>query len=61
MLDRYQAWVKNGLRDTGKSAKGLADALRVAPARVSEIIKGARKVQLSEVPKIAAYLGLPLI
>lgn len=57
-MDKYQTWVRNGLTRTGKTAKGLADALGVAPARVTEITKGLRKVKLSEIGKIAAYLDL---
>lgn len=58
MLDKYQAWVRNGLDTTGKSAVGLAKVLGIAPARITEITKGTRKVQLAEVPKKAFYLGL---
>lgn len=58
-MDKYQSWVRTGLLKSGKSAKGLALALGIAPARVTEITKGDRKVKATEVAKIAAYLELP--
>lgn len=58
-MDKYQAWVRDGLQKAGKSAKGLAATLGVAPARITEITTGKRRVQLAEVAKIAAYLELP--
>lgn len=59
-MDKYQTWVRAGLQKSqNKSAKGLAQALGVAPARITEITKGVRKVKATEVPKIAAYLELP--
>ncbi len=42
----------------GKTGQGLADALGVNKARVSEIVAGRRGVKAVEVPVIAAYLGM---
>lgn len=36
----------------------VARKLCVAPARIAEIKRGARKIQPDEMPKLAAYLGL---
>ena len=51
-------WIESRLKDIGKSKSGLADLLGVSPARVTEILKGERKIQLSELPAIARYLGV---
>ena len=42
-----------------KNKSGLARALNVDPARVSDIIKGRRRVQPHEYSTIAAYLRMP--
>lgn len=47
------------LKDKGKSKSGLAEVLGVAPARITEIIAGTRKISTYELPKIAKYLELP--
>lgn len=58
-MDKFQKWVRSGLQQPGKTAKGLAAALGVAPARVTEITKGDRKVKATEITRIALYLELP--
>jgi transcriptional regulator with XRE-family HTH domain len=55
----YEQWLRNGLKQPGKSNVGLAKALGINPSGVSRMLKGERKLQLSEVEKAAAYLGLP--
>lgn len=38
--------------------KSLSDHLRIAPARVTEVLKGERRIQQSEMPAVAKWLGL---
>lgn len=59
IMDKFQKWVRTGLQQPGKTAKGLASFLGVAPARITEITKGERKVKATEIAKIAVYLELP--
>ena len=54
----YREWLKNGLRQPGKSNVGLARALGIDGSGVSRLLKGDRKLKLEEVPKAAAYLGI---
>ena len=54
-------WIKNRirvLRATGKTQSGLAAALGIDPSRVTEIIKGGRKIKSAEVAPLAAYLEM---
>lgn len=54
-------WLSDMLRDTpGKSKSGLAKHLGVAPARVTEIIKGERKVKSDELTGMSEYLHIPI-
>ena len=47
------------MKPQGKSKKGLADALKLWPARITEIIAGRRELSPAEVLGIAHYLELP--
>jgi SOS-response transcriptional repressor LexA len=38
--------------------KSLSDHLRIAPARVTEVLKGERRIQQDEMPKVAEWLGM---
>jgi SOS-response transcriptional repressor LexA len=58
-LDRYQRWIAEGLKRPNKSQMGLAAALGITQPRVSEIIRGKRKVKSTEIPQAASYLGMP--
>lgn len=56
-----QIWIDEYFEDNkklGKSKKGLAEALRIDPSRVSNIIKGTRNVSSDEIVPMANYLGL---
>ena len=52
-------WIGERLRSLKKTKSGLARALGVDPARVSEIIGGRRNVQVSELPRMAEMLDMP--
>lgn len=38
--------------------KSLSDHLRIAPARVTEVLKGERRIQQNEMPAVAKWLGM---
>jgi repressor LexA len=52
------AMIVRGLKRTGKSKGGLADAMGVRAGAVSEILSGIRLIKASEVPIITDYLEL---
>lgn len=57
--DRYLAWIRQGLEPKDKTQSGLARHLGLAHPQISELLRGNRRLKVDEVPKIAAYLGLP--
>jgi len=52
-------WIGDRLKALRKTKSGLAKALGIDPARVSEIIGGRRNVQVTELPVMAATLEMP--
>ena len=52
------AMIVRGLKRTGKSKGGLAEAMGVRAGAVSEILSGIRLIKASEVPIITEYLEL---
>jgi repressor LexA len=56
MLDA--AMIERGLRKTGKSKGGLAQAMGVRPGAVSEILSGLRLIKAAEIAPITEYLRL---
>jgi SOS-response transcriptional repressor LexA len=50
--------IAEGLKQPGKSKKGLAKALGRQPSAVTELLKGNREIKAREVPIIVDYLGL---
>lgn len=50
------AWLAAGLDKRGKTQDGLAKVLGVSQPRISEILKGKRRIQATELPKIAEYI-----
>jgi phage repressor protein C with HTH and peptisase S24 domain len=52
-------WIGDRLKALRKTKSGLAKALGIDPARVSEIIGGRRNVQVAELPVMAATLEMP--
>jgi repressor LexA len=52
------ATIVRGIKKTGKSKGGLAEAMGVRAGAVSEILSGIRLVKASEVPIITEYLEL---
>lgn len=51
-------WIKSRLAEIGQSQNDLAAHLGIAQPRVSEIIKGTRRVSTTELPKLAAFLEM---
>lgn len=52
-------WLREGLKQPGKTQRGLADALGVAPSAVSRLLNRERELLASEIEKAAVYLGTP--
>lgn len=51
-------WIKKGLEKEGKTRAGLAKALGRNPSMVTNLLKGERQLKISEVARIANYLGV---
>lgn len=56
---RYIDWVRKGLKQPGKTQKGLAEHLGIAHPQITSLLKGTRQVKVSEIPAMAAYLDMP--
>lgn len=54
ILEELRRWISSGK----VRQKEVADELGIAPARVSEMLKGTRKVQQREMPILTHYLGM---
>jgi len=53
-------WVKQRLRELGKTSRELARALGISPPRVSEMFAGNRAIDGDEVQKLARFLEMPV-
>ncbi len=53
-----QIWIKNRLRELGKTQVELGEKLGLPHARISEMIKGTRELKAREVPALAKYLEI---
>ena len=51
-------WIEKRLKDLNKSKSGLAAAMDLPPARVTEILKGTRVVALTELVPMASFLQM---
>ncbi|WP_088183986.1 LexA family protein [Sphingobium sp. Z007] len=56
--DDIVAELRRQVADKKFTQKALADHLSLAPARITEILKGDRRVQPHEMPTLASWLGL---
>jgi len=54
-------WIEQRLADLGKTKKGLAEHLGVAPPRVNEIIRHERDIQADEIIPLARFMELPVM
>lgn len=59
ITQKYIEWIKVGLQQPGKTQSGLAKHLGIAHPQITQLLKGARSLKVSEPPKIAEYLELP--
>jgi hypothetical protein len=50
-------WIADALKRTGRTQKGLADALGLDPAAANRLTKGTRRLKASELPLVERYLG----
>lgn len=57
---RRNEWIAARLRELGRSQKDLAQALGVEPPRITEILRGDRRVQPAEWQPLAVFLELPM-
>ncbi|MGE0151761.1 MAG: S24 family peptidase [Reyranellaceae bacterium] len=57
---RRNEWIALRLRALGRSQKDLALALGVEPPRITEIVRGDRRVQPAEWQPLADFLELPV-
>lgn len=60
MSNRENEWIATRLKEVGKRGKDLASALGIEPPRVTEIIKGNRKVATDELAPMARILDLAI-
>jgi transcriptional regulator with XRE-family HTH domain len=51
-------WIRDALRETGKTRSGLARALGRSPSAVTDLLNGSRRLRADEIPIVAAYLGV---
>lgn len=59
MTDRFIEWIREGLKQPGKTQVGIANALGIAHPQITQMLKGKRRIKVDEIPKIAAYLDIP--
>ncbi len=55
----YIEWVRQGLKQKGKTQVGLAAALGIAQPQITRLLQGIRRLKTDEIPKIAEYLESP--
>lgn len=60
MLGMDTGWIREGLKRSGKTQRGLAAFLGIDPSGVSRLLAGDRSLKADEVTRIASYLGVPL-
>lgn len=53
----YLDWIREGLKQAGKTQVGLAAHMGIAHPQITQLLKGKRKLKVHEIPKIAEYLG----
>jgi transcriptional regulator with XRE-family HTH domain len=51
-------WIRQGLKDTGKTRSGLAKALGRSPSAITDLLNGSRRLRAEEISVIAEYLGI---
>jgi hypothetical protein len=56
MQNELISWIAAGLKKPGKQKNGLALAIGRSPSTITDIMRGRRKINIEEIPLIAAYL-----
>src|ERR1700678_876493 len=51
-------WIRQGLKDTGKTRSGLAKALGRSPSAATDLLNGSRAPRAEEIAIAAEYLGV---
>jgi transcriptional regulator with XRE-family HTH domain len=54
----YLDWIREGLKQPGKTQTGLASHLGIAHPQITQLLKERRNLKVSEIPRIAEYLGI---
>lgn len=52
-------WIREGLKQKGKTQSGLAAHLHIAHPQITQLLHGNRGLKVNEVPRIAEYLDIP--
>jgi transcriptional regulator with XRE-family HTH domain len=52
-------WIRDRLRATGKTQRGLAKALELDPSAVSRLLEGTRQLKAQEIPHIMEFFQAP--
>lgn len=60
MTKHYLDWIRENLKKPGKTQSGLAAHLGIAHPQITQLLKGARKLKVDELPRIAEYLEADL-
>lgn len=56
--DIFREWIRNGLKQAGKTQMGLAEHLGLAHPQITHMLNGKRQLKVDEVPRIAEFLGI---
>jgi len=51
-------WIRQALKETGKTRSGLAKALGRSPSAVTDLLNGSRRLRADEIALAADYLGV---
>ena len=52
----YREWLRDALKESGKTNKQLADHLRLDPSAVTRMLNGERQIKSIEIPPITRFL-----
>src|SRR4051812_10283742 len=56
----YAAWIRDGLKKSGKMQIELADALGIHPSGMAKIMAGKRRIRIEELARISRFIGQPV-
>ncbi len=56
----YAAWIRDGLKKSGRMQIELAEELGIHPSGMAKIMSGKRRIKVEELGVIAKFLGQPV-